>query len=229
MKILVVEDEASVREFIEKGLIEEGFEVTVVGDGAAGERMGMEPAFDAIILDWRLPEKSGLDVCKNLRTNGVLTPIIMLTAMNSVENRVVGLDSGADDYLTKPFAFEELIARIKALTRRLSPSAANESLNFAEISMDLKRKTVTRGEKILHLTAKEFSLLEYFMRNPERVLSRADIAQAVWNINFETNTNFIDVYVTYLRQKLQISDSAKQLIHTVRGMGYVLRAEEQPV
>ncbi|MCK6601541.1 MAG: response regulator transcription factor [Bacteroidetes bacterium] len=229
MKILVVEDEASVREFIEKGLIEEGFEVTVVGDGAAGERLGMEPSFDAIILDWRLPEKSGLDVCKNLRTNGVLTPIIMLTAMNSVENRVVGLDSGADDYLTKPFAFEELIARIKALTRRLSPSAANESLNFAEISMDLKRKTVTRGEKILHLTAKEFSLLEYFMRNPERVLSRADIAQAVWNINFETNTNFIDVYVTYLRQKLQISDSAKQLIHTVRGMGYVLRAEEQPV
>lgn len=228
MKILVVEDEASVREFIEKGLIEEGFEVTVVGDGAAGERLGMEPSFDAIILDWRLPEKSGLDVCKNLRTNGVLTPIIMLTAMNSVENRVVGLDSGADDYLTKPFAFEELIARIKALTRRLSPSAANESLNFAEISMDLKRKTVTRGEKILHLTAKEFSLLEYFMRNPERVLSRADIAQAVWNINFETNTNFIDVYVTYLRQKLQISDSAKQLIHTVRGMGYVLRAEEQP-
>lgn len=227
MKILVVEDEASVREFIEKGLIEEGFDVTVVGDGASGERLGMEPSFDCVILDWRLPEKSGLEVCKNLRTNGILTPIIMLTAMNSVENRVEGLDSGADDYLTKPFAFEELIARIKALTRRMSPSATSEILTFGDISMDLKRKSVVRGEKLLHLTAKEFSLLEYFMRNPERVLSRADIALAVWNINFETNTNFIDVYVTYLRQKLQVLDHAKQLIQTVRGMGYVLREREE--
>ncbi|NUQ82532.1 MAG: response regulator transcription factor [Bacteroidetes bacterium] len=226
MKILVVEDEVSVREFIERGLIEEGFDVTVVGDGPGGESLGRDPNFDCIVLDWRLPGITGLEVCKSLRNEGITTPIIMLTAMNSVENRVEGLDSGADDYLTKPFAFEELIARIRALTRRSSPGATTELLQFADLSMDLKRKAVTRNEKVLHLTAKEFMLLEYFMRNPERVLSRADIAQAVWNINFDTNTNFIDVYVTYLRQKLQLTPDLPQLIHTVRGMGYVLRTEE---
>lgn len=226
MKILVVEDEISVRDFIEKGLKEEGYDVIVVGDGEDGEKYGVDNSLDCIILDWRLPRKSGLDVCKSLRAQVITTPIIMLTAMNSVENRVEGLDSGADDYLTKPFAFEELLARVRALTRRASPNAIVEILSFSDVSMDLKRKVVTRNDEVLHLTAKEFSLLEYFLRNPERVLSRADIALAVWNINFDTNTNFIDVYVTYLRQKLQTQPGLSPLIQTVRGMGYVLREEE---
>lgn len=226
MKILYVEDEVIVRDPIEKGLIEEGYEVVCVGDGLEGERQAMENTFDCILLDWRLPHKSGLEVCKKLREHNNLTPIIMLTAMNAVENRIEGLDSGADDYITKPFVFEELLARIRALTRRIHPNAAGETLTFSDVVMDLKRKIVTRSEQILHLTAKEFALLEYFLKNPDRVLSRADIALAVWNINFDTNTNFIDVYVTYLRQKLQITPSAKQVIQTVRGMGYVLREEE---
>lgn len=226
MKILYVEDEVIVREPIEKGLIEEGYDVVSVGDGLEGETQAMENTFDCIILDWRLPHKSGLEICKKLRDNNNLTPIIMLTAMNSVENRIEGLDSGADDYLTKPFVFEELLARIRALTRRAHSTTSGEILSFADISMDLKRKMVTRSEQVLHLTAKEFALLEYFLKNPDRVLSRADIALAVWNINFDTNTNFIDVYVTYLRQKLQIHPNVKQVIQTVRGMGYVLREEE---
>lgn len=226
MKILLVEDEISVRDFIEKGLIEESYDVDVVSDGVEGEQKATENTYDCIVLDWRLPRKTGLEVCKELRDRNNLTPIIMLTAMNSVENRIEGLDAGADDYLTKPFEFQELIARIRALTRRAHGNSPSETLGFGDISMDLKRKVVVRSGQVIHLTAKEFGLLEYFLRNPDRVLSRADIAQAVWNINFDTNTNFIDVYVTYLRQKLQINPEAKQVVQTVRGMGYVLREEE---
>jgi two-component system copper resistance phosphate regulon response regulator CusR len=223
MKILVIEDEQSVSSFIRKGLEEQGYEVTQAFDGSTGLRAAVQHRFDLLILDLILPGINGLEVCKKLREGGeVPTPILMLTALGATEDVVTGLDAGADDYLVKPFKFKELLARIRALTRRKSLSSATKQLQVANLEIDLDRKVVSRGEKPIKLTAKEFNLLEYLIRNKGRVVSRVDILENVWEVNFDMGTNVIDVYVSYLRNKIDKNFSPK-LIHTVVGMGYVLK------
>lgn len=223
MKILVIEDEQSVSSFIRKGLEEQGYEVTAAYDGTMGLRAVFQQRFDLIILDIILPGMNGLEVCKKLREEGgTSVPILMLTALGATEDIVTGLDAGADDYLRKPFKFKELLARVRALTRRKTLSVATKQLQVADLEMDLDRKLVSRGDKPVKLTAKEFNLLEYLIRNKGRVVSRVDILENVWEVNFDLGTNVIDVYVNYLRNKIDKNYSPK-LIHTVVGMGYVLK------
>lgn len=223
MKILVIEDEQSVSSFIRKGLEEQGYEVTAAYDGMMGFRSAFGQRFDLIILDIILPGMNGLEVCKKLREEGETSvPILMLTALGATEDVVTGLDAGADDYLKKPFKFKELLARVRALTRRKTLSTATKQLMVADLEMDLDRKMVSRGNKPVKLTAKEFNLLEYLIRNKGRVVSRVDILENVWEVNFDLGTNVIDVYVNYLRNKIDKNYSPK-LIHTVVGMGYVLK------
>ena len=223
MKILVIEDEQSVSSFIRKGLEEQGYEVTAAYDGMMGFRSAFGQRFDLIILDIILPGMNGLEVCKKLREEGETSvPILMLTALGATEDVVTGLDAGADDYLKKPFKFKELLARVRALTRRKTLSTATKQLQVADLEMDLDRKTVSRGNKAVKLTAREFNLLEYLIRNKGRVVSRVDILENVWEVNFDLGTNVIDVYVNYLRNKIDKNYSPK-LIHTVVGMGYVLK------
>ena len=223
MKILIIEDEQSVSSFIRKGLEEQGYEATQAFDGGTGLRAAVHNRFDLIILDLILPGINGLEVCKKLREEGEGTvPILMLTALGATEDVVTGLDAGADDYLSKPFKFKELLARVRALTRRKSLSSATKQLQVADLEIDLDRKMVSRGDKPIKLTAKEFNLLEYLIRNKGRVVSRVDILENVWEVNFDMGTNVIDVYVSYLRNKIDKNFSPK-LIHTVVGMGYVLK------
>lgn len=223
MKILVIEDEQSVSSFIRKGLEEQGYEVTQAFDGTTGLRAVIQQKFDLVILDIILPGMNGLEVCKNLRERGeTAVPILMLTALGATEDVVSGLDAGADDYLGKPFKFKELLARVRALTRRKNLSSATKQLQVADLEMDLDSKMVSRGDKPIKLTAKEFNLLEYLIRNKGRVVSRVDILENVWEVNFDMGTNVIDVYVNYLRNKVDKNFSPK-LIHTVVGMGYVLK------
>lgn len=223
MKILVIEDEQSVSSFIRKGLEEQGHEVTQAFDGSTGLRAAIQHRFDLLILDLILPGINGLEICKKLRESGELAvPILMLTALGATEDVVAGLDAGADDYLAKPFKFKELLARVRALTRRKSLSTASKQLQVADLELDLDRKVVSRGDKPIKLTAKEFNLLEYLIRNKGRVVSRVDILENVWEVNFDMGTNVIDVYVSYLRNKIDKNFSPK-LIHTVVGMGYVLK------
>lgn len=223
MKILVVEDEQKVANFLQKGLREEQHVVDVAYDGADGEEMAAGDEYDLILLDIMLPGKNGVDVLRDLRMRGVDTPVIMLTAKGMVEDKLKGFDAGCDDYLTKPFSFEELLARIRAVSRRRGGEISNE-LTFADLTLDLITHKVRRGEQEIELTAKEYALLEYLMRNPNRVLTRTMIAQHVWDINFDSFTNVIDVYINYLRNKIDRGFDRK-LIHTVRGVGYVLREE----
>jgi heavy metal response regulator len=223
MKILVVEDEQKVANFLQKGLKEEQYVVDVAYDGADGEEMAAGDEYDLILLDIMLPGKNGIDVLHDLRARGVDTPVIMLTAKEMVEDKLKGFAAGCDDYLTKPFSFEELLARIRAVMRRRSGEISNE-LTFADLTLDLITHKVRRGDQEIELTAKEYALLEYFMRNPNRVLTRTMIAQHVWDINFDSFTNVIDVYINYLRNKIDRGFDCK-LIHTVRGVGYVLREE----
>lgn len=223
MKILVIEDEQSVSSFIRKGLEEQGYEVTAAFDGNMGLRAAFGQKFDLIILDIILPGINGLEVCRKLREEGETTvPILMLTALGATDDVVTGLDAGADDYLKKPFKFKELLARVRAITRRKTLSIATKQLQVADLQMDLDRKIVSRGNKAVKLTAKEFNLLEYLIRNKGRVVSRVDILENVWEVNFDLGTNVIDVYVNYLRNKIDKNYSPK-LIHTVVGMGYVLK------
>ncbi len=223
MKILVVEDEQSVSSFIRKGLEEQGYEVTQAFDGTMGLRAAMQKDFDLLILDIILPGMNGLEVCKKLREEGeTAVPVLMLTALGATDDVVTGLDAGADDYLAKPFKFKELLARVRALTRRKSLSKATKQLQVADLEIDLDSKVVSRGDKPIKLTAKEFNLLEYLIRNKGRVVSRVDILENVWEVNFDMGTNVIDVYVNYLRNKIDKNFSPK-LIHTVVGMGYVLK------
>ena len=223
MKILVIEDEQNVSSFIRKGLEEQGYEVTQAFDGTTGLRAVVQKKFDLIILDIILPGMNGLEVCKKLRENeDTYTPILMLTALGDTDDVVMGLDAGADDYLTKPFKFKELLARIKALTRRKKLSDAVKTLKVADLEMDIDSKQVTRGGQPIKLTAKEFNLLKYLINNKGRVVSRTDILENVWEVNFDMGTNVIDVYVNYLRNKIDKNFSPK-LIHTVVGMGYVLK------
>ena len=223
MRVLVVEDERKVAQFTKKGLEEEGYAVDLAFDGEEGLTMALDRVHDLIVLDISLPKMDGLQVLKKLRREKVPTPVLLLTVRATIEDKVLGLDSGADDYLTKPFAFQELLARIRALLRRKA-EAGPPLLRFADLVLDPARRLVTRGEEKIELTSKEFSLLEYFLRNPGRVLSRAMISEHVWDYDFDTESNVIDVYVNYLRRKVD-SGREKKLIQTVRGAGYVLKEE----
>lgn len=230
-KILLVEDEAHVVSFIKKGLSEEGFEVTVAFDGKSGLKLALENAFDLIILDIMLPEMNGLEVCKAIRLENQNVPILFLTALGTPENIVLGLENGADDYLVKPFKFIELVARIKNLLRRLDgkslannqPKVNNKDMYFfADVTINDYAKTVTRGEKEISLTSTEYKLLHYFVKNKNKVLSRQEILEAVWGVDYDLGTNVVDVYVNYLRKKMDLNSDDK-IIHTIIGMGYVLK------
>jgi len=223
MRVLVVEDEKKVSNFIKKGLEEEGYAVDAAFDGKTGLKMAMDQIHDVIVLDIHMPGLDGMSVLHELRKNKVPTPVLLLTVRANIEDKVLGLDAGADDYLTKPFAFEELLARIRALLRRQADSKLSV-LQFSDLTLDPSRRTVHRGACKIDLTTKEYALLDYFMRNPERVLTRTMIADHVWNYGFDTATNVIDVYVNYLRKKID-SDRERKLIHTIRGVGYVLKEE----
>jgi heavy metal response regulator len=224
MKILVVEDEKKVSSFIKRGLEEEKYQVETAGDGEEGLKMALGKQFDLIILDWMLPKKDGLTVIRELREKKTMTPVLMLTAKDSVEDIIAGLDSGSDDYLTKPFAFAELLARVRALLRRSEMDKGAE-LRFGDLRLDPVSHKVWRKDKEIDLTAKEYGLLEYFMRNANQVLTRTMIADHVWDYTFDTFTNIIDVYVNYLRKKID-RDADKKLIHTVRGVGYIFKEED---
>jgi heavy metal response regulator len=224
MKILVVEDEKKVTSFIKRGLEEEKYEVDTAYDGEEGAKKATEGHFDLVILDVMLPKKDGLAVVKELREKKILTPVLMLTAKDSVEDIVAGFSSGSDDYLTKPFAFAELLARVRALLRRSEQDRGAE-IKFADLRLDPVTHKVWRKEKEIDLTSKEYGLLEYMMRNPNQVLTRTMIAEHVWDYTFDSFTNIIDVYVNYLRKKID-RDADKKLIHTVRGVGYILKEED---
>lgn len=224
MKILVVEDEKKVASFIKRGLEEEKYEVDVTYDGDEGLQKSLDGSYSLIILDVMLPKKDGLSVVKELRARKLLTPVLMLTAKDTVEDIVAGLNSGSDDYLTKPFAFAELLARVRALLRR-SEQERGAEIRFADLRLDPVTHKVWRKDKEIDLTAKEYSLLEFFMRNPNQVLTRTTIAENVWDYIFDSFTNIIDVYVNCLRKKID-RDADKKLIHTVRGVGYILKEEE---
>ena len=223
MRLLLVEDDCKVASFIKKGLREEGYAVDWASDGDAGLFMGLDDVYDLIILDVNLPHKDGLSVLRSLRTGKITTPILLLTVRATIEDRVIGLDTGADDYLPKPFAFEELLARVRALLRRRSETQA-PVLMVADLSLDPAKRTVVRGDQYVNLTSKEFSLLEYLMRHKKRVVTRTMIAEHVWDQSFDTSTNIIDVYINYLRKKIDIGQEPI-LIHTVRGVGYVLKVK----
>jgi heavy metal response regulator len=222
VRILVVEDERKVASFIKKGLEEEGYAVDVAADGEEGLTMALTRVHDLIILDIRLPRMDGLRVLQALRQDDVTAPVLLLTVRATIEDKVLGLDAGADDYLTKPFAFQELVARVRALLRRRM-DAEPTLLHIGDLTLDPARRTVTRGGEKIDLTPREFALLDYFMRNPGRVLTRTMIAEHVWDYSFDTSTNVIDVYVNYLRKKVDAGREPK-LLHTMRGVGYVLKA-----
>jgi two-component system, OmpR family, copper resistance phosphate regulon response regulator CusR len=222
MRILVVEDEKKVASFIKRGLEAANYSVDVEHDGEAGLNRLLKGDYDLVILDVMLPKLDGLSLMKQIRQRQVNTPVLLLTARVTVADRVMGLDLGADDYLTKPFAFEELLARVRVLLRR--GAAAPTVLAVADLRLDPVTREVTRDNQRIDLTAKEFALLEFLLRRQDQVLSRAIIAQHVWGVNYDTFTNVIDVYVNYLRKKID-SGFEPKLIHTVRGVGYVLKEE----
>jgi DNA-binding response OmpR family regulator len=224
MRILVVEDERKVASFIRQGLEEEGHAVEVAGDGATAlDLLLVSPAYDLVVLDVMLPKRDGLDVLKTLRARGVKTPVLILTARDAVADKVAGLDLGADDYLTKPFAFEELLARVRALLRRGTDQRASV-LRLGDLTLDPVTREARRGRRRIELTAREYSLLDYFLRHPGRVLTRPMIAEHVWGLDFDSESNLVDVYVGYLRRKIDASGEPR-LLHTVRGSGYVVKLE----
>jgi len=229
-KILLVEDDTRVCSFINKGLTENGFDVTVAMDGAMGLQLALDHSYDLLILDIMLPGINGLELCRKVRLQDGDVPILFLTAMGSAENVVIGLESGADDYLVKPFKFIELLARIKTLMRRTGKNEENSKVDheiyrFADLVLDDTSKTVTRNGNEISLTSTEFRLLLMFMKFPRRVLSRVEMLDQVWGVNFDMGTNVVDVYVNYIRKKLDKYGNQK-LIHTVIGMGYVLKEDQ---
>jgi two-component system copper resistance phosphate regulon response regulator CusR len=224
MRILVIEDEVNVAGFIRKGLEEQGHEISVAYDGETGLQLARQASFQLIILDVILPHLNGREVCRTLRQEGYQeVPILMLTALGTTEDVVLGLDAGADDYLKKPFQFSELLARIRALARRKSLRSEGSFLRIGDLEMDLSRKTVRRAGRDISLTAREFTLLEYLVENQGRVVSRVDILEQVWEIDFDPGSNVIDVYINYLRKKID-KGFDHPLIHTVVGMGYVIKS-----
>jgi len=223
MRILVVEDEKKVARFIQQGLEEEHYAVDVVHDGSQGYAMAESEKYDAIVLDVMLPGKDGITFTRDLRAQKKTTPILMLTAKSSLDEKVDGLDSGADDYLTKPFAFAELLARLRSLLRR-GAQEKTTMLSLGDLVLDTVSHKARRADRVIDLTAKEYALLEFFLRNKERVLSRTIIAEHIWDYHFDTGTNLIDVYINHLRNKVD-TGFEKKLIHTVRGVGYVMKEE----
>jgi len=224
--ICLIEDELKVASFIHKGLEEQGYRVSVSENGNDGKIALAREKFDLVIMDVMLPDINGIELCKSIRDRDTETPILMLTALNQVHDKVSGLKAGADDYLVKPFHFSELLARIEALLRRHKVKEEEHLLTFDDLKLDSWTKTAERNNRKIALTAKEYTLLELFMRNPNKILSREYIAEQVWEIGFDTGTNFIDVYVNYLRKKIE-KDFKGKLIHTVIGMGYILKQDNK--
>ena len=222
MRILIVEDDNTIAHFSEKGLKEEGFAVDHVANGEDGLHMALTEPYDAAILDIMLPKLDGLTVLQRIRESGVATPVLILSAKRSVDDRVKGLQSGGDDYLTKPFAFTELVARIHALIRRSTGTANPTSLNAADLTIDLLTREVTRGAETIDLQPKEYALLEYLMHNKGRVVTKTMIIEHVWNYNFDPETNVVEARICRLRDKID-KDHDPKLIHTIRGAGYVLK------
>ncbi len=221
MRILVIEDEPKVVAFLKSGLEEHGYEVSVAYDGFMGEKLSFREHFDVILLDNIIPNINGFDLCRKIREKNQQVAILMLTALGTTEDKLEGFDAGADDYLVKPFEFKELLARIKALTKRTSGiMQSSNKLKVADLELDIDKKQAKRGDKIIELTAKEFALLKFLMLNKGRVVTRIDISEKVWDINFDTGTNVVDVYVNILRKKID-KDFDVKLIHTRIGMGYI--------
>jgi two-component system copper resistance phosphate regulon response regulator CusR len=223
MKILLVEDEPQLASFVRKGVQAEGYEIEVAYDGRMGLSMGRSNVYDVIILDINLPHINGFELCKQLRADNERVPIMLLTALDSLADKSEGFEVGADDYLVKPFEFQELLMRIRALARRNQPKSKT-ILQLADLELNLDTKSVTRSGQRIDLTTREYALLEYLMYNKGKVISRVDISERVWSLNFDTATNVIDVYISYLRKKIDKGFSPK-LLHTVVGMGYVMREE----
>ncbi|AMR26166.1 DNA-binding response regulator [Hymenobacter psoromatis] len=222
MKILLVEDEPKLSSFVRKGLEGEGYWVEAAFDGQLGLSMALNGDYDLVILDVNLPQLNGFEVCRRLRAERPQVAVLLLTALGSIAHKTEGYDAGADDYLVKPFEFQELLLRVRALYRRYHDAGPGRVLRVADLTLHLATKKVARAGQAITLTAREYSLLEYLLLNHGQVVSRVDIAEKVWDLNFDTNTNIIDVYITYLRRKID-KDFAPKLIHTVVGMGYVLR------
>jgi len=218
MRILVIEDNPKMAAGIERGLRENGYAVDVCHSGFEGEDLAAGGNYDAVILDLMLPDRDGVEVCRNLRRRSVAVKVLMLTALSGTDDKVSGLDAGADDYLTKPFEFEELLARLRALFRR-GEASEGRTLRCDDLELDLYSRRATRGDCTVELSNKEFGLLEYLMRNPDRVLSRSQIGEKVWDMNFEPDSNVIDVYISTLRKKVDRGHE-RELIHTVKGAGY---------
>lgn len=221
VRVLIIEDDPKVAAFIKKGLEEEQYAVDLSSDGEDGLHWALENPYDVIILDVMLPVKDGLEVCRGIRASGSHTPILMLTARDRLEDKVLGLNTGADDYLTKPFSFEELLARVRAVLRR-SQSYRTETLRIADLELDPVSRRVTRAGKEISLTGKEYSLLEYLMRNAGRVLTETQIIEHVWDMNYDPAANTVNVYLHHLRNKID-REHGKKLIHTIRSLGYVLK------
>jgi two-component system, OmpR family, copper resistance phosphate regulon response regulator CusR len=223
LNILLVEDEPSIAGMLSKGLSEEGYNVSIAPDGNIGFRMAAGNTYDLYIIDIMLPEINGLALCRMLRKANDTTPILLLTALGTTENVVAGLDAGADDYMVKPFKFTELIARIRALKRRLGSSFTDENkLRMADLEIDLEARIVMRNNTEIKLTSTEYRMLHYFMKNPRKIISRMDLLEHVWGVDFNMATNVVDVYVNYLRKKID-KDHEQKLLHTVIGMGYILK------
>ncbi len=221
-RILIIEDDEAILKFLRRGLAYEGYQVDTAAEGQSGLSLALDNQYDLIVLDLMLPGIDGLEVCRRLRAGGPV-PILILTAKDQVTDRIQGLDLGADDYMTKPFNLDELLARIRALLRRAQPSRP-QVLRFADLSLDTGTRQASRVDRVISLTAKEYELLELFLRHPRQVLTREVIFDRVWGYDFGGESNIIEVYIRYLRQKLE-SDDEPRLLHTVRGMGYVLREE----
>lgn len=232
--ILLVEDEVSVASFIRKGLTEEGYQVSVAMDGDSALQMSYQASFDVVILDIMLPGMNGLHVCRAIRETNKLIPILILTALGTTENILAGFEAEADDYLTKPFKFVELLARIRSLIRRADvplrpgeePPSQAEILRLADLELNDYTKTVRRSGKVISLTSTEYKLLYLMLRQPKRVFSRSEILETVWSVNFDLSTNVVDVYINYLRKKID-KDFERKLIHTVIGMGYVMKEPDE--
>ena len=225
MRLLIVEDQVKMAEFLKKGLTDAGYSVDLADTGSSAESLCSSNAYDMVILDIGLPDQSGLEIAKHLRQKGYSNAILMLTAYSSITDKVSGLDAGADDYITKPFSFDELLARVRALLRRKTSAATstNTLLKYSNVEMDLIQRKVKRNDQLISLTTKEFALLEYFIRNAEKPLTRAQIAQNVWDLQFDSESNVIDVYVNFLRKKIYCPPN-KKLIQTVVGVGYIFKA-----
>ena len=222
MRVLVVEDQKKMSSFLKRGLSEGGYAVDLAESGGAAEALVSENDYDLVILDVMLPDQNGLDTARHIRRDGYQGPILMLSALGATKDKIHGLDAGADDYLTKPFSFEELLARVRALLRRQSSGGVESVLRFADIEMNLVNRKVSRAGTEVNLSPKEFALLEYFLRHPNRPLSRAEISEHIWDVRFDHGSNVIDVYVNLLRKKIDHPFKSR-LLHTAVGAGYVLR------